>query len=154
MAVDPPDVAGDRLIRDILGMKTSRPQVVVMTGFGEPHIGLVRRAGADAVFTKPLEWSDLREQLTSLAARYRLPAIYPFRYWTASGGLLSFGVNTVEPFRQAADYIDRILKGTKPSDLPVQRPTTFEFTINLKAAKALGLTIQPALLARADEVIE
>jgi ABC-type uncharacterized transport system substrate-binding protein len=98
--------------------------------------------------------AENRELIIASAALYRLPAIYPFRYFTASGGLLSYGLSTIEPFSRVATYVDRILKGTKPSELPVQRPTTFELTINLKTANALGLTVVPSLLARADEVIE
>lgn len=88
------------------------------------------------------------------AAQYRLPAVYAFRVFPASGGLMSYGIDPIDPFRRAADYVDRILKGTKPADLPVQNPTKFELVINLKTAKALGITIGPSLLAGADEVIE
>jgi putative tryptophan/tyrosine transport system substrate-binding protein len=95
-----------------------------------------------------------RELIIALAARYRLPAIYPFRYFPASGGLISYGVDTIDVFRRAATYIDRILRGANPGDLPVQTPVTFELVINLITAKALGLTIPPTLLTRADEVIE
>jgi putative ABC transport system substrate-binding protein len=95
-----------------------------------------------------------REVLTSLAARYRLPAIYPFRYFTESGGLISDGVDTTDLFARSAGYIDRILKGAKPADLPVQTPAKFELVINLKTAKALGLEIPMQLMARADKVME
>jgi putative ABC transport system substrate-binding protein len=95
-----------------------------------------------------------RSEVTSLAARYRLPAVYGFRLFTEVGGLLSYGNDLTDNFRRAADYVHRILMGTKPSELPVQAPVKFELTINLKTAKALGLGVPPMLLARADEVIE
>ena len=95
-----------------------------------------------------------RERIIGLAGRYGVPAIYFARLFTDSGGLISYADDRAEEFRLAAGYIDRILKDTKPGDLPVQRPTKYELSINLKTAKALGLTVPPALLARADEVIE
>lgn len=95
-----------------------------------------------------------RQLIITLAARYRVPAIYAFRYLAADGGLMSYGVDVAELFRSAANYVDRILKGTKPAELPVQLPEKFEFVINLKTAKTLGLTIPPGVFAIADEVIE
>jgi ABC-type uncharacterized transport system substrate-binding protein len=92
--------------------------------------------------------------IIGLAARHRIPAVYPFRFYASDGGLMSFGVDPADLFRRAASYVDRILRGEKAADLPVQAPTKFELVINAKTAKALGLDISPSLLARADEVIE
>ncbi len=95
-----------------------------------------------------------RELIITLAARHRLPAVYFQRYFVGSGGLTSYGPDPIDQFRQAAGYVDRILKGEKPGDLPVQNPTRYETAINLRTARALGLEVPPPLLARADEVIE
>jgi len=111
-----------------------------------PNGGLITTASALMV-----EQGDL---IIALAARHRLPAIFTRRNYVTSGGLISYEPNPVDPYRPAAAYVDRILKGVKPADLPVQTPTNYELVINLKTAKALGLTVPPSLLARADEVIE
>jgi putative tryptophan/tyrosine transport system substrate-binding protein len=98
--------------------------------------------------------TSYRDLIIALAARHRLPAIYPFRYFAASGGLMSYGSDLADVYRRAASYVDRILKGAAPGDLPVQAPSKFELVINLKTANALGLTVPPLWLGRADEVIE
>jgi putative ABC transport system substrate-binding protein len=95
-----------------------------------------------------------RDPFISLAARYRLPAVYPWRYFVTAGALMSYGIDNIDVLQKAASYVDRILRGAKPVDLPVQAPTKYETAVNLKTAKALGLTIPPTLLATADEVIE
>src|SRR5262249_21893456 len=95
-----------------------------------------------------------RDLIVALAAPYRLPAVYPYRYFATSGGLISYCTHNLAEWRQAASYVDRILKGANPADLPVQQPTKYELVVNLKTAKTLGLEIPSSVLARADEVIE
>jgi putative ABC transport system substrate-binding protein len=112
----------------------------------EPNGGVILAASSSAVIHRKL--------IISLAMRHRLPNVYPFRYYPASGGLASYGPDLIAEFKGASVYVDRILKGEKPGDLPVQAPTKYELVINLKTAKALGLDVPPTLLARADEVIE
>ncbi len=116
--------------------------------------GFAREPGGGLIVLPTAINAVHRNRIFSAAARNRLPAIYGFRFYAADGGLMSYGMDTVELFRRGASYVDRILKGEKPADLPVQAPTKFELVINLKTAKALGLDIPPSLLARADEVIE
>jgi ABC-type uncharacterized transport system substrate-binding protein len=111
------------------------------------------RAGALTVLTSSMLFGE-RRRLVGLAAKNRLPAVYPWREGVDAGGLMSYGANNADLSRRAATYVDKILKGAKPGDLPVEQPTKFELVINLKTAKALGLTIPPALLQRADEVIQ
>ena len=121
----------------------------------EAAISALAREPAGGVIALPDVFTVInRDLMISLAARYRLPAAYPFRFFVANGGLISYGVDLSDMQRRAAIYVDRILKGAKPADLPVQLPTKFELTINLKTAKALGLSVPPSLLARSDEVIE
>ncbi len=112
----------------------------------DPNGGLI-------VLASPLSIVQ-RDLIIALVARYRLPAVYSLRFFIASGGLISYGPDSIEPYRRAASYVDRILKGEKPADLPVQAPTKYELVINLKTAKALGLDVPASLLATADEVIE
>jgi putative tryptophan/tyrosine transport system substrate-binding protein len=112
----------------------------------EPNSGIITAAGPSAAAHRKL--------IISLFRRYRLPDIYPFRYYPADGGLASYGPDPVNEFKRAAGYVDRILKGAKPSELPVQTPTKYELVLNLKAAKAIGLEVPPSLLTTADEVIE
>jgi putative ABC transport system substrate-binding protein len=110
-----------------------------------PNGGLIVTSGGS---------STRRNPIITLAARHKLPAVYPFRYFVTSGGLISYGPDPIDQYRRAAGYVDRILKGEKPADLPVQAPTKYELAINLKTAKALGLEVPATVLARADGVIE
>ena len=111
------------------------------------------RAGALAVLGTPV-FNRERRRLVDLAAKHRLPAVYSFRLYVEAGGLMSYGPDLPDMFRRSATYVDKILKGARPGDLPVEQPTKFELVINLKTAKALGLTIPPSVLARAHQVVE
>jgi putative tryptophan/tyrosine transport system substrate-binding protein len=128
-------------VRDVAGIE---PAIDLFAG--EPNTGVI-------VLPSPLTEGN-RKLVIALAARHRLPAAYAFRHFVTDGGLISYGVDLADQYRQAASYVDRILRGEKPAELPVQQPTKFELALNLKTAKALGLEIPPTLLARADEVIE
>jgi ABC-type uncharacterized transport system substrate-binding protein len=113
-----------------------------------------RSSNGGLIVTTSAQAIGHRDLIITLAARHRIPAVYPYRLFAMDGGLISYGPDPVDLFRRAAGYVDRILKGEKPADLPVQQPTKVELVINLKTAKALDLTVPPSLLARADEVIE
>jgi ABC-type uncharacterized transport system substrate-binding protein len=115
---------------------------------------LVHEPNGGLMVLPDISMTNYREAIVALAARHRVPAIYPFRFFATSGGLMSYGTDVVEIFRRAAGYVDRILKGTSPGELPIQAPNKYELVINLKTAKALGLELPPTLVARADEVIE
>jgi putative ABC transport system substrate-binding protein len=115
---------------------------------------LANTENAGLVVTGSTPAAAHRKLIIGLAASHRLPAVYPYRFYAAEGGLIAYGPDQLAQYREAASYVDRILKGEKPADLPVQAPTKYELVIDLKTAKALGLNVPPSLLARADEVIE
>jgi putative ABC transport system substrate-binding protein len=117
-------------------------------------LGLYRDSNAGLVVVSDSFTMAHRESIIALAAKYRIPAVYPARDFVNRGGLISYGIDEDDLFRQSASYVDRLLKGNKPGDLPVQAPTKFELVINLKTAKTLGLSIPPMLLATATEAIE
>ncbi len=144
-------------------VETAAPLLSVKPFAAEVHntaemegvIEQVARESASALLVLPdLFTATNRQSIIAIAAHHRLPAVYPFRYFVASGGLMSYGIEMLDTYRQAASYVDRILRGERPADLPVQQPTKYELVLNLKTAKALGLEIPPSVLARADEVIE
>jgi putative tryptophan/tyrosine transport system substrate-binding protein len=120
----------------------------------ERGVAAFARSGNGGLIVTAAGTGSRRNLIIALASRFMLPAVYPFRYHVASGGLISYGPDTLDLFRRAAGYVDRILRGEKPADLPVQAPTKYDLVINLKTARALGFDVPPTLLARADEVIE
>jgi putative ABC transport system substrate-binding protein len=131
------------------------PLVVRDSGEIEPAIAAFARGSNGGLIVTVGTLGEVhRDLIIMLAARHRLPAVYPFRIFVTSGGLISYGPDIIDQFRRAATYVDRILKGEKPAELPVQQPTKVELAINLKTAKALGLTVPNTLLVSADEVIE
>jgi putative ABC transport system substrate-binding protein len=161
LLVNPNSADADaRITRDVQDAARSKGlQLSILKASTEGEIdaafATLRQRHADGlvVSSEPF-FTRQREQLVGLAARHAVPAIYALPEFAASGGLISYGPSVTSTFRQAGVYVGRILKGAKPADLPVQQPTTFELVVNLKTAKALGLTVPPSILARADEVIE
>jgi putative ABC transport system substrate-binding protein len=160
LLVNPNNSAVERTIRDaqeaarVKGVQLDMLKATTESEIDAAFAILVQlHAGALLVTADPY-FNSRREQLVALAARHAVPAIYEFREFAAAGGLSSYGPSLAGMYRQAGAYAGRILGGAKPADLPVQQPTTFELVVNLKTAKALGLTVPPSILARADEVIE
>jgi putative tryptophan/tyrosine transport system substrate-binding protein len=147
--VEETQIAGRTLGLQLRFVEARRPEDL------EPAFSTMReaRVGGLLVFPNPMLF-EARERIVTHAAKSRLPAVYPWREAASVGGLLSYATNFPDMYRRAATYVDKILKGAKPADLPIEQPTTFELVINLKTAKALGLTIPPSLLHRADQVIE
>jgi ABC-type uncharacterized transport system substrate-binding protein len=137
-----------------LGMEASPVNVRDAGEIERDIAAFLRSSNSGMIVTASPEASHHRDLILTLAARHRLPAIYASRYFVTQGGLISYGPDILDQFRRAAGYVDRILKGEKPADLPVQAPTKYELVINLKTARTLGLEVPPTLLARADEVIE
>jgi putative ABC transport system substrate-binding protein len=160
LLVNPNNAGAERIVRDVREAAGAKGmQLHILKAGTESEIdtafaALVKlHAGVLLIGTDPF-FGSRREQLVALAAHHAIPAIYPWPDFAEVGGLVSYGPSSTAAFRQVGIYAGKILKGAKPADLPVQQPTKFELVINLKTAKALGLTIAPAIMARADEVIE
>ena len=160
LLVNPNDPNAESIMRDVQeAARAKRVELSIVKAGTEGEIDAAfaslvqRQAGALVINADPIFFSR-RDQLVALASRHAVPVIYAWRDATASGGLISYGASIATVYRQVGIYAGRILKGAKPSDLPVQQPTTFELVINLKTANALGLTVPQSMLMRADEVIE
>ena len=137
-----------------LGIEANQAPVHDVVGLERAVTDIASKTNGSLIVLPDTFLTVHRDTLVELTRLHRLPAVYPFRYFAARGGLISYGVDAVDLFRRSADYVDRILRGEKAADLPVQAPVKYELVINLKAAQALGLEVPPTLLARADEVIE
>jgi putative ABC transport system substrate-binding protein len=157
---NPANAGAPGLLREIeaaarsLAVQVTTTSTLDAAGMAGAIEAFAREANSGLIVLPDPTTSNLRGSIVALAARHRLPAIYPFRYFAVDGGMMSYGIDTADPFRRAASYVDLILKGAKAADLPIQAPTKFELVVNLKTAKALGLTVPDKLLALADEVIE
>jgi len=157
---NPTDTAQALLLREAQGAARSltvRLQVLearAPSDFAGAFSAMTKERAGGVIILASSMFYDQRTRIAELAARSRLPAIYSLKDYVEAGGLMAYGVNLGASFRRAATYVDKILKGARPADLPVEQPTKFDLVLNLKAAKALGLTIPPALLARADQVID
>jgi putative ABC transport system substrate-binding protein len=157
---NPENANADTQLREVqAAARTLRQEIFVVTASAVRELDsafasiVQQRAGALLVMSDPF-FNNIRDQLVAMAAKHAMPAMYPFREFVSAGGLINYGPSVADGFRQAGVYTGKILKGAKPADLPVMLPTKFELVINLKTANALGLTVPPTLLARADEVIE
>ena len=150
----PAQFAAIQSVAPSLGVELSPVGVRAPSEIERAITALSSTSNGGLLVTTSTRASAHRELMLALAARYKLPAVYPFRFYVASGGLICYGLDWIDQYRRAAGYVDRILKGEKPSNLPVQAPVKYEAVINLKTAKALGLDVPRPLLARADEVIE
>jgi putative ABC transport system substrate-binding protein len=157
---DPTAVSGGaqlgaiQAVAPLLGVEVTPVDVRDAGEFERAITAFARASNGSLIVAVGQQAATHRDLIIKLAARHRLPAIYPYRYYVASGGLISYGPDNIEQYRLAAGYVDRILKGEKPADLPVQAPTKYELVSNLKTAKALGITVPATLLVVADEVIE
>jgi putative ABC transport system substrate-binding protein len=154
LTIGPAQLSAIQAVAPSFGVELSAVGVREASEIERAVAAFARSSNAGMIVTASTSAAVQRDLIVTLAARHRLPAVYPFRYLVTSGGLISYGANTIDIYRHAAGYVDRILKGEKPGDLPVQAPTKYELVINLKTAKALGLEVPATLLARADEVIE
>jgi ABC-type uncharacterized transport system substrate-binding protein len=154
VTIGPAQLSAIQAVAPSFGVELSAVGVREASEIERAIAAFARSSNAGMIVTASTAAAVQRDLIITLAARHRLPAVYPFRYLVTSGGLISYGANTIDIYRHAAGYVDRILKGEKPGDLPVQQPTNYELVINLKTAKALGIEMPASVLARADEVIE